>query len=109
MPPSECASKEAKCRHQNHQKDHKRNGESTPAERKNKAASVGYEHLDEQWCDEEKQYEAENKDEEAKRAKINEFRDRLLSHDHVRLPKQKAVERFVMRARRIARSSWALG
>jgi hypothetical protein len=86
MPPSESASKEKQRRRDNHQKGHERNSESAPANGKNKAARVG----GEQWCGNDKQYETENNDEEAKGAKRNEFRNRLLSHGYIRLAQRES-------------------
>jgi hypothetical protein len=76
MPASESASKEKQCRRDNHQKGHERNSESSPAHGKDKAARVG----SEQRCGNKKQYQTESNDQEAKAAKKNEFRNRLLSH-----------------------------
>ena len=85
MPSPESASKEKQRRRDNHQKGYERNSESASADGKNKTTRVG----DEQWRGNDKHYETENNGEEAKGAKRNEFRDRLLGHGHIALRKEK--------------------
>jgi hypothetical protein len=100
-PPSEGARQEHQRSRDNHQKGHDRNSESAPTNGKNKAARVG----GQQWRGKDKQYESENSDEEAKGAKRNKFRNRLLSHGMFALRRQKAVERRPSAAARDHHSS----